>query len=281
MAKKRRGTKSSDSIDDLSNIAAGSTISESSQALPSRPPREIKIAGLMIPPDIVNQLDEVAKAFIQKKALFALSYIRRREILQTLKGGSKGTTEIRNLLEKRLSAPNIKGHLDVLVSTGLVFVNQLTYDLTLVGKMAVDFMHEVKERWLDEFSTEEGSIKRFNILSYLYLREESKFDQIAEIIGINKSEVHRFLKSLVHAGLVKKGPARFDPYAITAEGRTFYNRLNTAIENLADLYAMIIAEDSEGHVSHKFLVSPKRGLVMIEYEDLLLEVKNKKFVRLD
>ncbi len=264
------------------NIAESPTIVDTSQAIQSRSAREDKsFEDIQLSSDIVDQLDEVAKAYVTRKALFALGYTRRREILQVLMEGPKGTTEIRNVLGMKLSAPNVKGHLDVLVSTGLVSVCELNYELTPVGKRASSLVQDVEDAWLDSFSTEEGSAKRYKILDFLYLQDTSKFDQITAVIGINKSEVHRFLKSLVNAGLVEKGSARFDPYSLTKDGRKFYERLETLSHDLVDLYVEIIARDNEHGLNHLFLVSPSKGLVVIDYEDLVLSIKNRKLVRIE
>ncbi|NHJ12348.1 MAG: ArsR family transcriptional regulator [Candidatus Thorarchaeota archaeon] len=268
MAKKRKEERSPKEVENQRNIAASPPVSELSQFLPTDSERVLKTkTGDVLPYEIVNHFDKVAWSYVKKKALFALSYTRRREILQNLESGPKGTTEILTLLKVRMSAPNVKGHLDVLVHTGLVCVNQLSYELTSVGSLVLGLMKDVKSGWLDEFSTEEGSVKRLEILGYLHVRGESKFDQIAEAVGINKSEVHRFLKSLVHAGLSEKGSARLDPYSITEEGQLLYERLRQLVEDLSSLYVSRIESEDSGV---RFLLSPDKGFLKLGSNDLIV-----------
>jgi len=266
---------------DPHNIAEISAKADNSQSLPQSSESTESPGKIQLANDIAEQLSRVVKDYVQRKALYALGYIRRRELLHILRKGPKGTKEIRNKLNQKVSVPNIKGHLDVLASTRLVSIHELTFALTPIGDLVSNFMQHIEAKWLDVFSTEEGSTKRCKILDFLNLRDASKFDEIASAFDINKSEVHRFLKSLVNAGLVEKGCTRFDPYSLTNDGRHFLESVEQLTCNLASLFVETIARDNERGMVHLFLVSPTKGFVMIDKDELVLSIRDGELSRIE
>ena len=244
---------------------------ESTQALP---PSAVDQEGSEEYESVLIKMN--MRSYIIRNVLPAVSQLNRRAIMKLLESEALSTAVIEEKLEQRLTQSNIKSHLDVLISSGLVEPVGPGYGLTLFGKEANSFVAHVNDSWLNVFPTEDGSIWRMEILLKMESLGAMQFGLIVEKSSLNKSEAHRYLSSLQQANLVSKGQ-RLDPYQLTDEGIQFLVELDGLATRFVEIARGIILADHQDNKMGQYRLTPRRGLVRIDFEaGIFLEVRDGK-----
>lgn len=203
----------------------------------------------------------ITASYTKRMVLPAISNEIRRAILKVLLE-PMNATDVEKKVKSGLTKANTLSHLHALQSSGLVDELDGLYFLTAIGRTVRDFLSEFSEAWL-QFPTGDGSRKRMEIIEAFRFNEDVgvRLTDMADIVGLGTSEIYRYLKELTHAGLVEKGPHKNSPYFVSADGITFYGKLDSLVKSMLSTVKDEMRRLAEDRPNALFLLSVEEGLV--------------------